>query len=192
MNAEKVKPEKPKVVKREILWHGDAKYDPTEKYRYWLERVFICPDCNDQRTFWKCACATWKKKVVFIMLNPSTATAEVSDRTVKRCENYATDWKFRRLVVLNIFAIRSTDPAILYSDKAPIGPKNNRWIQNCTKDADLIICAWGQHGEHLGRGEAVRQMLRHKKLYYLKLGKNGIPTHPLYLDGNLKPKPLSN
>jgi len=182
-----------KVEKRKIFWNGTAKMDPTEKYRYKLERVFICPDCNDQRTFWKCGlCSKWKDKVVFIMLNPSTATAEVSDPTVKRCEGFANEWGFRRLVVLNIFALRSTDPRKLYEEKSPIGPQNNRYIQNCTKDADLIICAWGQHADFLERGKAVLQMLRHKRLHYLKLAKDGTPQHPLYLNGSLKPKLLEN
>jgi hypothetical protein len=35
-------------------------------------------------------------------------------------------------------------------------------------------------------------MLRHKKVYYLKLSKEGIPVHPLYLNGTLKPKPFKN
>lgn len=178
-----------KTAKKKIRWVGKAKFDPTKKYRYVLTRRFICPDCEGEKVLWKCECETWLDKVVFIMLNPSTATAKVSDPTVRRCEGYATAWKYRRLVVLNIFAIRSTKPKVLYTDKDPVGPKNNRWIQNCTRDAGLIVCAWGTHGAHQGRGQAVLTMLQHKRPHYLVLSKDGIPGHPLYLKGNLKPKP---
>jgi len=174
-------------------WVGEATFDRTKKYRYSLVRRFICPRCGDERGLFECElCRDWQDKVVFIMLNPSTASAEKNDPTVARCCAYAILWKFRRLVVLNIFAIRSTDPKILYSDLDPVGPENNINIQNCSKGAGLIVCAWGVHGKHLERGQEVLKMLRHKNPHYLKLTKEGIPQHPLYLKGDLKPKPFFN
>src|SRR4029077_9263822 len=103
-------------------------------------------------------------------------------------EGYATLWKYRRLIVLNIFSLRSTDPKKLYKDEDPIGPENNRYIQNCTKDAGVIVCAWGVHGNYLDRGQQVLTMLQHKRPHYLKLTKDGIPNHPLYLREDLKPQ----
>lgn len=177
------------AVKKEIRWVGKARFDPTKKYRYVLTRRFICPACEDQKVLFECDCKTWLDKCVFIMLNPSTATAKKSDPTVRRCEGYATLWRYRRLIVLNIFSLRSTDPKKLYKVEDPIGPHNNRWIQNCTKDAGMIICAWGVHGSYLDRGQQVLKMLQHKRPHYLQLTKDGIPNHPLYLKGDLKPQP---
>ncbi len=173
-------------------WVGEASFDSTQKYRWSLTRRFICRGCGDAKGLFECDCRTWKNKVVFIMLNPSTATAEESDPTVTRCEGYARLWKYRRLIVLNIFALRSTDPELLYSDPDPVGRDNNINIQNCSKDAGLIICAWGVHGKYQDRGQKVLEMLRHKKPHYLKLTKEGIPQHPLYLKANLKPKLFSD
>lgn len=180
------------AAKKKIRWEGEAVFDSTKKYRYALTRRFICPECNDEKTLFVCDCSVWLDKIVFIMLNPSTATAKESDPTVRRCEGYATLWGYRRLVVLNIFALRSTDPDQLYKEEDPVGPDNNRWIQNCTKDAEMIVCGWGLHGNHLGRGRKVIEMLQHKRPHYLRLTKDGIPGHPLYLPGKLKPKLFYN
>ena len=50
------------------------------------------------------------KIVTFVMLNPSTADEVNNDPTVKRCIEYARGWGFGRLIVVNIFAYRSTAP----------------------------------------------------------------------------------
>lgn len=156
-------------------WVGSAQYSPDKKYRYVLHRDF----------------SSWKlpEACVFIMLNPSTATEMVSDPTVRRCEGFARDWGYKRLTVLNIFALRSTDPDVLYDHPDPIGPDNNIYLQNSSKDAGVLVCAWGIHGKYLNRGQNVLKMLAHKKPCYLKLTQDGIPGHPLYLKGSLKPIP---
>lgn len=156
-------------------WIGSARYSPDKKHRYVLYRDFF---------EW-----TINKSCVFIMLNPSTATEYKSDPTVRRCEGYARKWGYRRLIVLNIFALRSTNPKKLYRHKDPVGRANNYFIQNSSRGAGVIVCAWGAHGQFMDRGVAVLRMLVHKRPCYLKLTKDGIPQHPLYLKKRLKPIP---
>lgn len=49
-----------------------------------------------------------------VMLNPSTADEAQNDPTVERCERRALRLGFGQLEVVNLFALRSTDPSALY------------------------------------------------------------------------------
>lgn len=151
-------------------WTGSAIYGGA-KYRYVLRRQFL----------------TGSGRVAFIMLNPSTATAEKSDPTVRRCEGFAKQWNYAELVVLNLFALRSTDPKKLYKDEDPVGPENDTYIKQVCVESHLVICAWGVHGALKGRGKEVLAMVSIYKPHYLKLTRDGIPGHPLYLRADEKP-----
>jgi hypothetical protein len=93
------------------------------------------------------------------------------------------------MVTTNIFAFRSTDPAGLRTAEDAIGPENNDAILSAAMNADLVIAAWGTHGELQGRGTAVREMLVGAgiALHSLRLTKAGHPGHPLYVAGDTLP-----
>lgn len=127
---------------------------------------------------------------MFIMLNPSTADAFQLDPTVTRCRNYAWGWGCHKLVVGNIFALRSTDPQALYRCPDPVHPRNMEILRKLAANADMVVCAWGVHGALLGQGNTVRAMLAElpeTPVYYLGLNKDGSPKHPLYLSKDLVP-----
>ncbi|MBT0957944.1 DUF1643 domain-containing protein [Alphaproteobacteria bacterium KMM 3653] len=151
-----------------------AVYSPCEHYRYALTRE------------WDSAGG----KVLFIMLNPSTATEVQNDPTVERCERRARALGFGAFRVCNIFAWRDTDPKAMRAAADPVGPENDSAILQGCDWADRIICAWGAHGEHLGRGTQVAQILRDTALplYHLGLTKAGHPRHPLYLKYTEQPQ----
>ena len=130
----------------------------------------------------------------FIMLNPSTADEHYNDPTVERCQRRAFSMGFKTLIVTNIFALRSTDPAALKQAGDPVGPDNNDWIMSVASVSDLVVCAWGNHGNLWGRGDGVRKALidRGIDIHVLKLSKSGVPSHPLYISYSEKPKPWSN
>ena len=60
--------------------------------------------------------------VLFIGLNPSTATDVVDDPTVRREVDFARRWGFGRYVKANLYALRSTHPSELKRAADPVGP----------------------------------------------------------------------
>jgi len=128
----------------------------------------------------------------FLLLNPSTADENVNDPTVERCQRRAFVLEgFRTMVVTNIFAYRSTDPAGLLETPFPVGPENDFYILREALASSVVVCAGGNHGRLSGRGRYVATMLRDAgvSLFALRLSKTGQPCHPLYLPYEERIKP---
>lgn len=119
--------------------------------------------------------------VAFVGLNPSTADETEDDPTIRRCVNFAKDWGYGGLVMLNLFGYRATMPAEMMCQDDPIGFENDIWTLVFTHWADKIILSWGTSGEYKGRDKAVIDFLPKDKLFTLGLTKDGYPKHPLYL-----------
>lgn len=128
---------------------------------------------------------------VWIMLNPSTAAADVDDRTVAGCQAFARLWGLGGIRVVNLFALRSTDPKNLYRHKDPVGPRNDQVISSVVSNprAQIVMAAWGVHGAFMDRGKAVRATLQAHgvPLHVLGLSKAGHPIHPLYVARSTPP-----
>jgi hypothetical protein len=124
----------------------------------------------------------------FICLNPSTADASNNDPTVTRCIVFSKRWGFDGFAMLNLFAHRATDPKEMKRAINPVGPLNDDVIRYYAKAAGMTVAAWGAHGTHLGRNNAVLRLLKGQRLYHLAVTKDGHPRHPLYLAGELKPE----
>ena len=134
----------------------------------------------------------WEKDkgyAAFVCLNPSTADEDQDDPTVRRCINYAKDWGYGGMIMLNIFAYRSTSPKNLYFAYDPVGPDNDFHIRSACSKAGITIAAWGGHGNYLNRGKAVMEMLTDPKC--LAQTQAGLPKHPLYLRKDLIPIPYN-
>jgi hypothetical protein len=131
-------------------------------------------------------------RVLFIMLNPSTADAARDDPTIRKCIAYARAWGHGSLEVVNLFAVRSTSPALIYTHADPIGRSNDPLILESAYRSQLIVAAWGTHGEHRARDRHVGALLSLHgfKLHCLKVTDKGLPNHPLYLKGDLRPMPF--
>ena len=134
--------------------------------------------------------ALWRRwgagpNVMFVGLNPSTAEEEIDDPTIRRCITFARTWGYGGLCMTNLFAYRSTQPAEMLAQVDPVGPYNDNYLVQLASEARLVVAAWGTHGQHRGRHNAVRKML--SGLHYLRLTKDGHPSHPLYLPANLRP-----
>lgn len=123
----------------------------------------------------------------------STADEAVLDPTVRRCVTFASDWGYGRLEVVNLFALRSTDPAALYGPHDAIGPDNDSAIETAARGAELVIAAWGRHGRYRDRGGDVLDLLaRGGDVYAVRILNDGsrTPGHPLYVPRAEKPKLL--
>jgi len=125
----------------------------------------------------------------FLMLNPSTADEHQLDPSCTRARDFAERWGYGALIVTNLFAWRATDPAQLMAARDPVGPANDRAIVRAAREAAIVVCAWGNHGAHLGRADAVMRLLDHAgaRVHALRVNGTGEPTHPLYLPRALRP-----
>jgi hypothetical protein len=125
----------------------------------------------------------------FLMLNPSTADEFKLDPSCTRARNYAERWGYGALVVTNIFGWRATDPKDMRSATDPVGRGNDAAIVKAAKEAELVVCAWGNHGAHMGRSDSVIELLRKNRvrLHALRVNGAGHPAHPLYLPSSLMP-----
>lgn len=151
---------------------SDAFLDSTGTYRYLLSRV-------------------WERdtgKVVFVMLNPSTADGTEGDPTIRRCVGFANAWGYGGMEVVNLFALRSTDPKQLLVHREPVGAENDAAILEAVHEADLVVAAWGTMGNRLQRDRVVLELLREKEVYCLRTTKDGHPGHPLRM--RREPEPV--
>jgi hypothetical protein len=154
-----------------------AKFSACRRWRYLL---------------WRCWDAS-RPAANFLMLNPSTADEVRLDPSCTRARVYAERWGYGALVVTNLFGWRATDPGQMKRVKDPVGRGNDAAILRAAHTSAIVVCAWGNHGAHLGRAEAVLRLLvsRNLELKILKLNGHGQPAHPLYLPGSLEPKTWS-
>ena len=125
----------------------------------------------------------------FLMLNPSTADEVKLDPSCTRARVYAGRWGYGALIVTNLFGWRATDPEEMKAVRDPVGRGNDRAILRAARESALVVCAWGNHGTHMGRSHAVRRLLDKARIEHrvLRMNGSGEPAHPLYLPGNLDP-----
>lgn len=148
---------------------GDAQFGGAgDRYRYRLDRVFAEP-YGDRHITW-------------IMLNPSTADAQTNDPTVARCVKRGHEYGAARVTVVNLYGLRSTDPAGLRLVDDPVGPGNAEAIVSACDEADLVIAAWGANADPDWASQVAFTLNRRGvDLFALGLTKDGVPRHPLYM-----------
>lgn len=158
--------------------HSEARFSVCGAYRYRLWRIWGEGEPA--------------RRLCMIMLNPSTADEFKNDPTVERCCRRARMWGYDRLDVVNIFALRSTDPKGLYLCDDPVGEDNDAAILEAARSADLAVAAWGNHGRLGDRGQHVMDLLKGAgiALHAFKLSQVGEPVHPLYQPYSALPQPL--
>lgn len=158
------------------LHRDGASFSPDRLYRYKLWRGL-----GDS------ARGAFVKPLVVIGLNPSTADEMNDDPTIRRLRAFATREGFDKLIMLNLFAFRATEPNNMKIAADPVGPFNDSVIESTCKDR-TVLCAWGVHGKFKNRAEAVMKLLRAVEAKPVCLGKTkaGDPKHPLYLASETK------
>jgi hypothetical protein len=145
-----------------------ARFSPCGTYRYTLTRHWGPGEA-----------------LVFMMLNPSTADARRDDPTIKQCVYFAKREGYDGLVVLNLYAMRTPDPRVLFAfSHDPIGPENDDYIwmllEERVRRGLPVVAAWGAHA----KPERVAQVLEYADgvdWRCLGVTKTGAPRHPLYI-----------
>ncbi len=160
---------------------GTASFSRCGTYRYTLTREL---DASRPRT------------LVVIGLNPSTADAWRDDPTVRREIGFARRWGFGRLVKLNAYAFRATDPRVMLAAAARgediVGPRNDAAIRAAIAKArardGLVLVAWGRHARP-DRVAALARLLAGSEPRCLRTNQDGSPVHPLYQRATARHRP---
>jgi len=152
----------------------------------------IISECKNYRySLWR----IWdnsKPKIMFLMLNPSTADETKDDATIRRCTGFSKDWGYGGFYVCNLFAFRATNPNELLKQDNPFGDRNIFETRKLVDKVDKVVCAWGNKPiiKKVLKGQSEFNLLSitADKLYYLELSKDNTPKHPLYLRKTLIPQ----
>lgn len=164
------------MVDRDLAGVDTATFSPCGTYRYALTRGPL------------------NRPAVFVMLNPSTADAFSADPTIRRCLGFARSWGYDGLIVVNAFALRSTDPSALRIHPDPVGPDNDAVLASLVgSTTGPVVVAWGVHAELHGRAGRMLQLIAEAGMEPLCLGttQGGHPRHPLYIRGDTVPVPYT-
>lgn len=155
-------------------------------YRYGLERTW------DEK----------KIKLLFIMLNPSTADADNDDATIRRCIKFAEDWNYGGICVGNLYAFRTKKPEFLSQARANgvdlVGKNADAHLFDQSAKCSNVIFAYGSFVPK-GKGsiqdvndhyDRIKAVIKISSTFPMCLGVNrdGTPKHPLYLPKNTKPE----
>ncbi|MDT8327068.1 MAG: DUF1643 domain-containing protein [Roseovarius sp.] len=151
---------------------GGAAYSDCGRYRQMLSRDWT-PKGGTPRT------------VLFVGMNPSVASAEVSDPTCHRELGFARDWGFTRYLKGNVLDWRATSPKDIPHDPTEAcSALNIPALVEMAQEAELVVMAYGKLPSryHSVVGEAIAAIVRSgRPLKCLGLNKDGSAKHPLYL-----------
>jgi hypothetical protein len=166
---------------------GAAAFSPCGHHRWWLVR------------HWSSAGSA----VVFLGLNPSTATGRQDDPTLRRLRGLARQWGHGRLLVLNLFSRIGRDPAQLRRCPQPVGEHNDAWLATALAwlaasppgsegPPPRLWLGWGNQGGLHGRHRQVLDQLRcwNGEVVCVGLTRKGQPRHPLYTRAGQPPLPF--
>lgn len=125
------------------------------------------------------------ERALFVMLNPSTADARKDDQTVRRCREFTRRAGAGTLEIVNLFALRATDPADLMAARGDIeGHENDRYIIGASQRCDFAVVAWGAldglRAQWRPRAALVMAQLdaAFPQVFCLGKTKHGHPRHP--------------
>lgn len=134
---------------------------------------------------------TWQPDdpvMAWVMLNPSTADADVDDPTIRRCISFAQRCGCGGIEVINLFSYRATDPGrlrdVLRDPRGDLYGPGHRgaWRRVLLASNVLhVVAAWGAH--EAATWSADRSTLPPGTVC-LGTTKSGAPRHPLYVKGD--------
>lgn len=162
----------------------------------------IISDCGRWRYLLECDFLTPGPTIAFGLHNPSTATAEEDDPTWRRGRGYAVSWRAGKVIYVNPWAGRATNPKHLWTMPDPVGPDNDHHITAVAREVaetgGFFVFAWGaiappwhKRREATSRLHAFNKIVSGAACDIRALGttKDGQPRHPLYLRKDAQPEP---
>jgi len=156
----------------ETAW---ATFSPCEAYRYLLGR------CWDRSL----------PMVTVTMWNPSKATHEVLDPTVKKVLLIARAEGFGGVIVKNLSAYRSTDPKGLLIPGDPVGPLNMAVLMDHM--TEVRVGAWGRIPMPIARRLQVPMFRAESRCTHVFAWTDVapfVPRHPLFLKNSTRLIPI--
>ncbi len=157
------------------------------RYRYRLERDL-------PKNVWH----KHERPISWIMVNPSTADAEADDPTIRRCASFTQRMGGTRLIVGNLFALRTAYVSLLARAEDPVGPENDRHLREIMHASERIIVAWGASVKVPPRLRDRYKMVVDLAaeigcpLFCLGTAQDGHPRHPLMLAADAAIEPWSD
>lgn len=143
---------------------------PDDCYRYEARRIW-----NESQPL-----------LVVSMLNPSRADDKRDDPTVLTLIHFARAWGYGGLLIVNLFALRTSKPSDLLACEDRFGPDNWKFIANAMeyaqRNSGSLLAAWGNGGDLDDRADwfCCRALAVYKlKLLCLGTTKSWKPKHPL-------------
>lgn len=155
---------------------ADASLSPCGTYRYLLTRKWQ-PQHGPNIVLW-------------IMLNPSVADADVDDRTLRKVQKFARSWGYGGVLVANLYALRSTDPAALLTHPDPVGPANDDVLSTMfdAQGIGLVVAGWGtKAGPQRVQAITGAAYKAGRDIHAVAITKGGHPQHPLYVKDDATP-----
>ncbi len=130
-----------------------------------------------------------RPRLLFLMLNPSTADGRHDDPTVHRCRNFAARENCGGFEIVNLISIRETNPDLLNGDQQE-PEEADEIIVSAIARCRRIVFAWGslqglsRAARQFAKTRAVqlvwRVTLANRRPECFNYCANGMPVHPLY------------
>lgn len=128
------------------------------------------------------------ERLLWVMLNPSTAGAKEDDPTLRRCLGFTRrESKYGALTVVNLLGLVATRPIHLAEADDPVGPSNRFFVAVNLRQVDTVVSAWGAGIEKVAQAKEERAFFMDSadqfgvKVIDLGITQAGHPRHPLYL-----------
>lgn len=135
---------------------------------------------------------------VFVLHNPSKASADKDDATSRKGIAFARAWGASDLVFVNAATGIATDADDLALLDDPIGEMADEALavaaRFCEDRGGKMIAAWGAPKGKAATKRMMEARFEHVlglrlPLHVLRVTPSGWPEHPLYLPGDLRPVP---
>ncbi len=118
-------------------------------------------------------------RLVWVMLNPSTADATDDDPTIRRVRGFTQREGYDGFTVVNLYSLRATDPSALTDHDDPVGRQGDSIPHQVIERAAAVVVAWGAHPMATERASLIRRA--RPDALCLGHAKAGAPRHPLLI-----------